>query len=263
MKTKLLKRISLFVLLNCLFLHSSLYSQSKQSWDSKVSFGGSYYTGNVNKFDLRSIGNVTRNDSTMEYSVFYKVIFGCNKILKINGIDTLKVWIDNNKEFSCGGKTDYLPYNTISPFLMVEGYKNEPKKIDWRISGLAGAKWSAFRSETGQYSLSAAAIYQLEKYLISTVGTQSPKKESARLSFRPKIKQKIGKNLTFDHLTFLKFTLNDFNDYNIESTTTLATRLSNQISLDFSFDLQYDNKVPDVNIEKTDQAFVVSITIKL
>lgn len=233
---------------------------------TKITLGGSYYSGNVEKTDFLSTGKTAWNDTVYEFSAFYKVAYG-----KASGDEI-------NREFSGGIKFDYLPESTISPFMMIKAYNNIYKGYDLRLSGLAGAKFTFIQKKDADYSISGAFVYDRENYTPSTeTGIDNPDMNLLRLSIRPKIKQKIGKSITFEHTTFFIYKVynspeevvpdpkpdNYKNDWIIESSTSLSNKLSDKLSLQMSYDINYIGKPPNEGIENTDKVFVVSIVVNL
>jgi len=261
-------------ILLCVLLVAPCYSQekskekskSKAKWNSKVMMGGSFYSGNVNKLDLHSKGDIARNDSVVEYSAYYKVTYGkAKQLVKDSQGQEQSVWRENNNEYAAGVKFDYHPESVISPFVLAEVYKNERKNIEWRMSALGGVKWKFYSTPKCSYSVSAAGIYQSELYTSKAIDKvtklQIPDKENFRVSIRPRIKQQIGESVYFEHTTFFKFSVNDFDDHTIESVTSISTKLNKHLSLELSYEMNFENK-PAGDIKKDDHAFITAIVIK-
>ena len=103
---KKLLLVSCLFLLLCPGIMAQKKEKKKAQWKSKLTLGGSDYSGNVDKFDLRTEGNVTREDSILEFSSFFKATYG--------EVDSKK----NTQEISGGIKFDYMPQHRLSPFLM-------------------------------------------------------------------------------------------------------------------------------------------------
>ena len=164
---------TIYICLLVLLLASNSYSQG---WKAKVGFGSSYYTGNVEKVDLRGEGNISHTDSTFEFSSFVKATYG--------EMETIK----NNQEFQAGIQADYKPYAKLSPFLLFTAYNNEFKDIALRLSGITGLKYTFYKTEKSNYSISTALQYDAEQYK-----SDIEDKEILRLSIRPKLKQQIAK----------------------------------------------------------------------
>lgn len=243
---------NLFFALTLIFFCSNVFSQDDSQWSGKFTIGGSYYKGNISKTDVRSDGAVSHIDSTFEFSTAYKTIYGRNETE------------ENNREFSTVVKFDWKPYSVISPFLAFETYSNVYKGYDLRLSGLTGAKYSIYKSDKSAYSLSAAALYSIEKYTKPEDETDKVKDDSEifRVSLRPKIEQKIGENVTFKHTTYYQPNVQQFSDYILETKTTLTNKLTDMLFLDLTFEYDYVSSPPSEDIEKEDIALIISLIVK-
>ncbi len=247
MKSRFLITLSLILIFN-----SAYAQQKKGKWKGNFSLGGFYYYGNVDKFDIRSQGSVLHKDSLFEFSSSYKTNYG-----RTEGIE-------KNREIKGTLKCDWKPYSMLSPFLAISAYNNIYKGYDLRLSGLLGAKYSFLTKPNYAYSVSVAAIYSIENYTppADTTKPDLPNKEKFRLSIRPKIKHKLGKNVYFQHITFYRPNIFEFSDYIIESKTTIKNKLTKILFLDLSFEYEYVNKPPSAEIKKSDYVFIVSLQVK-
>jgi putative salt-induced outer membrane protein YdiY len=236
--------IIIIALLMPFFAHSQ--------WKTALSLGGSYFKGNVNRSDLRFEGSAAHVDTVFEYSTNIKALYGENNKVK------------SNEEYVGSVKVDYLPANKISPFALASGFKNIYKGIDLRMTGLVGIKYLIYKKQdslknlVSNYSVSAAMQYDIEDY-----HSDMQKKEIARLSIRPKIQQRLGKGVFFDHITFLRYNVKDFSDYQIDSRTSLTNQLTRKIFLQLSLDYDYQSKPPVATIKKEDMAIMVSLVVKI
>ncbi len=235
-----MKKIVLIVI-----ILSAFYS-AKAQWKAKAELGSSFYSGNVNKFDLRSKGNISHVDSLFELSAFYKTIYAENN------------HVQNNEEYSGGFKFDYLPQSRFSPFVVLSAYRNDFKNIRQRLSSILGAKYVYFQSEKSNYSLSVAGQYDMEHYV-----AESPDKNKIRLSIRPKIKLKIGQTAYFQNITFFQPNVQNWADYIINSSTSLTTKITKAINLKLSYEIEYVNEPTKEGLLKTDQAFLASLVFKI
>jgi len=245
-----MKKIS-FLTIVFLISINVIFAQ-KDNWSGEFKLGGSYYKGNVNKTDLRSIGEVSHKDSTFEFTTSYKTVYGINNN------------IENNREFSSMAKFDWRPYSIVSPFIAFSSYNNIYKGYDLRLTGIAGSKF-AFSRPNYSYSLSVAGLYSIEKYTPPKDITELQKDdtEKVRLSLRPKIKQKLSANTYFSHYTFFQPNVNDFSDYMIESRTSISNKLTSVLFLDISLEYEYVSRPPSVDIKNEDVAFIISLIVKL
>lgn len=245
-------KFNLFLSFFFILTSQVIFGQENEEWKGKFSLGGSYYKGNVNKMDLRSDGNVSHTDSLFEFSTAYKTIYA-----RVDGEE-------KNREFNSNVKCDWKPYSIISPFVSFGAYNNIHKGYDLRISAVTGAKILILKDKNYAYSLSAAGIYSFENYSPpeDSSETEKPDQEKIRVSLRPKIKHKFSDNIYFEHLTFYQPNVVDFNDYVIETKTSITNKLTNMLFLDLAFEYEYVSKPPSSDIEKNDFAFIVSLVVK-
>lgn len=245
-----------------LFINSVLYAQTNSNKtdttkipkshlfgkvQTMLSFGSSFFTGNVKSLDLHGEGSVANKDTIFEWAASLKGIY--------DRLDT----VVSNREFSGSLKFDYVPYHRISPFLMFSFFSNQYKGIDMRLSGLAGAKYLIYHSPKADYSISAAAVYDNEQYIPSANKANT---DFMRISIRPKFSQKLGDKFTLEDVTFFKINAKNSSDYIIDSTTKLSTQMTKKLYIEFDYTYGYVNQTPDVKILKTDQSFITAIVLK-
>lgn len=221
------------------------------NWESKLSIGFSTYSGNVNQTDLRSVFGLTRKDEFLESSIYAKGVYS-------NAEDKVL-----NREYEGGITLDYKPQNKLSPFMVLSAYQNKIKRYDLRLRAMAGAKWVFIKTETGNYSVSGAFLFDKENYTVykndEGVEIDKPDEIKKRISIRPKFKQKIGENVSLSGVLFYVANIEDFsNDYLIDGELSLTSKISEKINLSLSYEYDYDNNAAD-GIKKTDQAFIASL----
>ena len=227
-----------------IFLQLIAFSQEKKNkWDTKLSFGTYYYTGNTEKFDLVSDAVILRKDTVLESLMFFKGAYG--EVAEIQ----------NKQEFKGGLKFDYLPYGKLSPFLLVTLYNNKFKDIKVRFSSFLGLKYLYYNTEKSQFSFSAAYQFDADRY----IDNADMNKLKSRLSIRPKFKQKIGDNLSFILESYYQPNLSGFDDYIFELNTSLSSKLLSFLSVKFSYNYEYESKPVVETINKLDTSFITSI----
>lgn len=215
-------------------------------WSAGITLGTSFNSGNINKFDLSSNGEVSHKDSMFEFSGYYNLLYS-----EVNNLQ-------NSEEYAGGIKFDYRPYARFTPFVLGAAYQNIYKNIDMRTSALFGAKYRVYKTDKSDYSLSAAVQYDMNKYV-----SETPDDNITRLSIRPKIKQKLGDYVTFEHITFYQPNVSDFQDYRIDSSTRLKTKINDVLAFQVSYNLDYVSKPTKVGLKKTDQYMLASLAISL
>jgi len=270
------KSLFTFILLLCFYGVQTTVAQTKSKWKTKISFGGSTYSGNVNKFDMKTEGSASHADSSYEFAAFYRGIYSENK------------HVENNREISGGFSFDYRPENQVSPFGVISGYYNTYRNIDLRLTGLVGMKWKFFDNKKGtQLSISAAGLYENEEYtntvykvkdvtkfFTDSSGIDIPydtkdtlkiydKRERLRLSLRPRFKIKINDIAYLTHTTFYKFNVNNLNDYAFENKTTLSLKIAKKLTLDLAYEYIWESDESKAGsfVKNEDQMLIASFVL--
>ena len=220
---------------------------------TNISLGGNYWTGNTEKGIIMGGVSLSAVDSIKEFSFDAKYTYGENN---------KKV---NQREFLSGLQYDYHPLSVFSPFLRIELYNNEFRNIKSRYSGLAGAKYRFFLNKkdgetTSDYSISGAFTYVFERY---TSDAQSSDQQKVRLSLRPKIKQKLAKNIYFQSELYYIPRIDCWEDYNLYSRSYINFLINSNIFFKCSFDYEYENKPVTTDIKKTDTKLIISLGISI
>lgn len=221
-------------------------------WKSSISLGSSFYKGNVDKFNLHTSGSVSHADSLFEYSSSAQATYS-----ETDGQT-------DNQVLQGGLKFDYLPYGTWSPFTAVSAYNNKPKKIDLRLSALAGIKYTFINTvnkegvKIADYSISAAIQVDKEQYT-----TDADDTEKVRLSVRPKFEHNLNEHVRIKHVTYFVPKINEFADYNMDSETSLKSSLTDKLSLELKYKLSHQSVLPDKSLENTDHAVIASLALSI
>ena len=236
---------------------SRVSMESKRAAKTKIatniSLGGNYWTGNTDKGTIVGSLNLAATDSLKEFSFNAKYTYGEDK----NKM--------NQREFLTGLQYDYHPLSVFSPFMRVELYTNEFKNIKYRSSVLAGAKYRFFvykkdGETTSDFSISGAFTYVYEKY---TADAKSSDQQKVRLSLRPKIKQKLAKNIYFQSELFYMPKINCWEDYILYLRSNLNFLINSNIFIKCSYEYEYENKPITKDIKKTDTVFSISLGINI
>lgn len=253
------KVLSIIILLA---LVSSVSAQSKWSW--KFGANGTLNRGNVNNANFSHDGGVDRNDSTLAFSANYKFVYGENEK------------VTNNLGISGGVQFDVWQYDRWSPFVSDMMEHNTYKGLDFKNAFLFGAKYRFIMQPGADWSISGALVGDYTDYHFGdpTVSDNGMGKVDengnvadddlsgwkARVSLRLKIKQKISDAVSLKHTTFYQPNVMDFNDYLINSVTSIDTKLSKNLSMNVSFSYDFKSVVPE-GVEKQD--IVTSVGLKL
>lgn len=244
-------RLFLFILL--FFTATQLFGQNKWSFD--FGLGTALHSGNVNSFNLNNNASINRNDSLIALDFHYKILYSS----LIDRDDIGQQWKETNFEVNGGIKFDYRQHDRFSPFLALEMLTNKYKGYDIKMSGLIGLKYRIYvKPSFCDYSISAAFVYDWTDFTDATILPNN----NFRISLRPKIKQRLTENLTLLNLTYYQPSILDFDDFIINSSTTLQTQLSKKLFLDLGFTYEYRSRVPSDKYKKHDIISEVSLRLK-
>ena len=238
----LMRNIAAKILIIILMITFSTNAECQRKWHYSMAFGGELKSGNVNTATFRNGGSITRNDSILSLDAGYAIVYG----------EKDKVVFD--KSLTAHLKFDIWQYDRWSPFLSTTYFNNKFKGFDYRLSCLLGAKYRIFCNKKCDYSISLAYVQDYTDYGANT--TKTLKAMVSRMSLRFKIKQKIADNVFLKHMTFwqpslMHPTTSMAEDYVILSTTSISTKISKHLSLDFNFTYEYNSLVP-TGIKNTD-----------
>lgn len=242
-----MKRITLIILFFALCsIAFCSGNDTIKSFNSKITVGSSWYSGNVNKYDFTSRYYLERIDSSkqIEFDSRYYALFSGK--------------VKSAEELSGSLRFEYKPYKKLCPFGTYGVYRNQFRNIDYRNEALLGLKYTLFFNKKEKISLSTAALYENSNYTKLTIDGQT-KSERLRFSFRPKIKLFGKGNFSIVHQTYFKFTLDNFNDYSIESSTTISYRVIKSFNLAFNHNLIFDKipmQIDSKKISASDNVFI-------
>ena len=226
---------------------------AKTRISTNITLGGNFWSGNIDKSTFLGGLNLAATDSIKEFSFNAKYIYGENN----NKL--------NQREFLTGLQYDYHPLSVFSPFTRVELYSNEFRNIKTRFSGLVGAKYRFYVHKkegetTSDFSVSGAITYVFEKY---TPDAQALNQHKLRLSMRPKIKQKLAKNIFFQTELYFIPKIICWEDYILYFRSNLNFLVNSNIFIKCSYEHEYESKPITSNIKKTDNIFSISLGISL
>jgi len=220
---------------------------SKATLSALLTLEGNYQTGNTEKSNMSGSVSMAAIDSIKEFSANGRFLYGENN-------KTV-----NQREYLAGLQYDYHPFAIFSPFVRVEFYKNEFRKINARYSGLAGAKYRYIvKPGILDYSVSVALLYDSDHY---TNDVELPHKERLRISVRPKFKHSLTENIYLTAEIFYKPNLMNFDDYILCGNFNLNFRVFKQGLFRLSYEHEYNNLPATDKVKKTDARLLAGFGI--
>jgi len=159
-------------------------------------------------------------------------------------------------------KFDWKPASTFSPFAFITASRDQIRKIDVRVNGGAGTKWTFLANEaaTTKASLSLAATLDYEDFALAAGSTEEETRGTVRLSTRFKFDHTFGSGAKIQNVTFWQPQADDFGDYIIEMSNSLSTKLLSSLSLAIEHEYLHD-EVPPPGAGPNDQKFSVVLRV--
>lgn len=217
-------------------------------WRTQLEFGLNGASGNSSFSVLRTGVSIKRTE-TKAYELEASALVR-------RGSNQSKTIADDGK---ISLKFDYKPEETFSPFVYgLWGY-DHIRKLAQKVNGGAGAKYTFFKTEKdkSKASVSWAAIWDFEGYT-----SDQPSEGLVRWSGRLKFDHDFGGGAAFEHTFFYQPQVDQMGDYLIDASTSVTSKLLNNVSLAVNHEYLHDS-VPPEGIKPDDQKFSVVLRVSL
>jgi len=244
--------VPVLLLLALMLCTPSLGAQEEvDSWHTQLELGLNAASGNSSFSVLRTGGSIKylRTDvAEFELSTLFR--YGKNESTVIS--DDLRG----------SAKFDWHPQSDFSPFLYLAARRDPIRKIDAKLDGGLGAKWTFLRRGETKMSLSTAGVLDYENFRVDAGSTDAESEGVFRISFRLKFDHQFGSGATFNHVTFWQPEAANFGDYNIEMTNSVSTKLLSKLALALEHEYLHD-EVPPAGVKPNDQKFSAVLRVIL
>ena len=239
-------------LIAVLLCAASLAAQEEaDTWRTQLELGLNGASGNSSFSVLRTGGSVKyllTDVAEFELSTLFR--YGKNESKVISN------------DLRGSAKFDWHPQSDFSPFLYVAARRDPIRRIDAKIDGGLGAKWTFLRRTKTKISLSTAGILDYENFRLDAGSTDAESEGVFRVSVRLKFDHEFGSGATFGHVTFWQPEAANFGDYNIEMTTSVSTKLLSKLALALEHEYLHD-EVPPTGVKPNDQKFSAVLRVIL
>lgn len=232
----------------------SAYAQDAPDvWRSRLELGFNGSSGNSSFGILRTGGSITRVQTEVyEFEVSTLVRYGKNgdRVIADDMRGTTKV--------------DWKPDSDFSPFAFVTASRDRIRKLDLKVNGGAGAKWTFYRGDEvgNKASFSLAGILDYEDFRLDAGSTAQETDRAVRWSARFKFDHSFGSGASFGHITFWQPQVSSFGDYIVLMTNSVSTALLSNLSLAIEHEYLHD-EVPPPGAKPDDQKFSVVLRVSL
>lgn len=159
------------------------------------------------------------------------------------------------KTFSNNGFSHLRFGRKLSPFLVweafVQGQFDEVQEVEVRFLTGTGPRFKLLRTDTSHLYIGLLYMYEYEKNSIEITINEPDDfqfldfERNHRLSTYISGAAAINGYLSINHVSYYQPKINDWSDFRISSETTIAIKLTNQVSLKTYFQLVYDREPPD------------------
>lgn len=157
---------------------------------------------------------------------------------------------------------DFQPESTWSPFLFTEAERDMFKRLELRLSGGAGAKYTLYRPEAGsnEISLSAALLYSREDLAGADTIPDPPGTNNARFSVRLRADRELRPGISAHHLTSYQPIWNRMADYLLRTETGAKILLTERLALSVEYEINR-TAMPPEGIAPNDRLFKTGFII--
>jgi len=155
-----------------------------------------------------------------------------------------------------------FPQARWSPYVFSTVERDRFKRLDLRSNGGGGMRYRIWNSQAGRVAFSAAALYSYEDFTPTATAPASPTRHDARWNVRVEAERRIGDAAKITHASAWQPVWDRASDFDVELTTTLATRVSESVSMTMNHVYQHDSLPPD-GVKREDQRLVVGLRLDL
>lgn len=159
---------------------------------------------------------------------------------------------------------DFRPVERWSPFLFTQAEHDRIKRLDLRLSGGAGAKYTVISDADRErdLSLSLAMLASYEDYgQEPEAAVQGSESLRARWSLRLRGQDQIRPGVTARHTTFYQPIVDEMASYLLRSQTGLRVLLTERLALSVEYQWDRDSQPPE-NVSPDDRLLKTGIIIE-
>lgn len=196
--------------------------------------GASVFFGNTEQITLTHRASVGMAGPRIEATLSWDVTYG-------ETTDEAGMTLVSRRDWSVATAVDYAPRARFSPFVLATLESSLQKRVNARIAGGGGAKWTPLRSERGRLDASLAAL--VERTEPRGAG---PSELLGRWSARVRGERNWDEGrVQFSTVNLWVPALRDIRDYTLRSTHSLAFALNSRVALKASLVESWDTGARD------------------
>ncbi len=152
---------------------------------------------------------------------------------------------------------DLYPKSMWSPYAFATVERDPFRRLALRSNTGSGVTHTFYREKTGDFAVSAAALYSHEGF---TVPTQADR-DDARWSVQTRGQQRIGENVKIENAASYKPVWDQGGDYNIQSLTRVSSKITQRLALTLSHEYLKDS-TPPTGVKREDQRVQAGLTFE-
>lgn len=151
---------------------------------------------------------------------------------------------------------DVQPEARVSPFAFAIVERDPFRRLDVRSNTGSGVKYTLYRQDRNEASLSVAALYSHEAFT-----SDQPTRRDARWSVRGKLEQRLGNTARLESTAFYKPVWDHGADYNIQLLSKLSSKITEHLAMTLSHEYLHDSTPPE-GVAREDQRFQAGATLE-
>jgi hypothetical protein len=140
---------------------------------------------------------------------------------------------------------DFRPRGTWSPFLFTDAEHDPFRRLDLRLSGGAGGKYTFYRLPRGDEASFSLALLQSHERRTATAEEPLPRTlDMARWSARGRVRGELRPGVTASHTTFFQPSWDQVADYLLRSDTGVKLLVSERLAVSIEYSLARTSRPP-------------------
>lgn len=203
----------------------------RRRWSGSVQANGNLLFGDTEQRAFGGRTTVARADSVLEFSGALQSLYAEASVGGGDRTVIKRLWLGSVN-------ADWHPQARWSPFLLTTLETNLEKRIASRYNAGLGLKYTAYRAEQTELSLSVALLDER----IRPLGVDANSSRLTRWSTRLRVRQPLGERARLSHVTFWRPSATAINRFLVQSTTELAVGLTTRTAFSVSLLDIYDSE---------------------
>jgi len=178
------------------------------------------------------------------------IIKGSTLYAKDNDQEKANKWI-------LDGRVEKNLFNKIFGFLNASYLRDKLSGYDYRAAIGPGIAYDLLKNDEHYLKSSASILYNYDRFSLGA--EESDKYVSSKTEFN--YQWQIRENLKLKQNLDYSISFEDTEKYFINYETAIEVKITSVISLGLTYTINYQNKLPEAGIKKTDKTFLTSLII--